>query len=177
MGDSRDESRPLYRPSPTDYRLLVRDRGAIPVYGERGENDQEDQREADRGGDRGGERPGAAGVGRAGGAEEFAAGGDGGAERSPGGDGPQHHRHSLGRHEGVGEEGEREEGDEADALRRLSGADNQPDEGADPDHREAEEEQDAEARQHLPQSLMRAPADDQAADRHHGDAEDTVGQV
>ena len=87
------------------------------------------------------QRPGGVGGGGRAVAPEHPDGLDQGRDRVPLGDRAQHGRHVLGGREGVGQEGQREDRGEHHALDRLDRAQRRADQDADPDHREAPQQQ------------------------------------
>ena len=94
-----------------------------------------------------------------------------GADRVVRGELAKHSRQAVERHERAREEREREDDDEDDALRRVRRADDDAEERADQQHREGEQQQQREAGERVRQVRVDAPADDQAAEAQHDDAE------
>ena len=110
-------------------------------------------------------------------AEELARRGDQRAERVPRRDRLQPARQGLGRDERIRDEREREDDQEAELLPDLDRRHDQPDQHADPRHREREEEHQRDGEEELADRSVHAPADDEAGQHQHDEDARVVDHV
>jgi hypothetical protein len=83
----------------------------------------------------------------------------------------QARRQTGDRNECRGDERQREDDQEGDARDHVGRAGDDADERADPQHRHCKQREDREGCEGVRRAALDTPADDQAADDHHGDGE------